>query len=71
MLFRSRTWLNSLGSSLKPSVSGSAYVNYIDPTLKGWEQAYYGSNLDRLIRVKQTYDPDDAFTFAQSIPSAS
>jgi Berberine and berberine like len=46
-------------------------VNYIDSTLKGWQQAYYGSNLDRLIQVKQTYDPDDAFTFAQSIPTSA
>jgi hypothetical protein len=66
-----RSWLSSLGSALRPSASGYAYVNYMDPTLKGWQQAYYGSNLDRLIQVKLTYDPDDAFTFAQSIPTAT
>jgi FAD binding domain/Berberine and berberine like len=69
VLAENRTWLNGLWSSLRPSASGAAYVNYIDPSLKGWQVAYYGANLDRLIRVKRTYDPDDAFTFARSIPT--
>jgi FAD/FMN-containing dehydrogenase len=62
-------WLDHLQQLFSPVTQGS-YQNYIDPTLADWQQAYYGANLPRLQRVKQTYDPDDLFHFAQSIPAA-
>jgi FAD/FMN-containing dehydrogenase len=64
----SQSWLNTWYASVAPYLSGSAYQNYIDPFLQGWEEAYYGANLGRLRQVKRTWDPDDAFRFAQSIP---
>jgi hypothetical protein len=64
-----QAWLVHAASMLSPYTDGSAYQNYIDPTLSDWQQAYYGANLGRLIRVKQTYDPDNVFHFAQSIPT--
>ena len=60
-------WLTWLGDQVFDSTSG-AYQNYIDPTLSNWQSAYYGSNLTRLTTIKRKYDPENLFSFAQSIP---
>lgn len=62
-----RSWLDQTQNTFAPYAQGS-YQNYIDPTLPNWAQAYYGVNLTRLMGVKKSYDPDDVFRFAQSIP---
>ena len=49
-------WLRWLGSNVFTPETG-AYQNYIDPTLVDWRTAYYGSNLERLVKVKGKYDP--------------
>lgn len=63
-----RSWLHGLWASMRSEASGYAYQNYIDPDLPNWQHAYYGTNLQRLVQVKAAYDPDDVFSFAQSIP---
>lgn len=60
-------WLNATWQAMHPYSNGEAYQNYIDPELSNWQQAYYGSNLQRLQNVKQSYDPHNLFHFAQSI----
>ena len=64
----SRAWLQELFVKLDPYFTGFGYQNFIDPTLTDWEQAYYGTNFTRLVQIKNIYDPDDFFNFAQSIP---
>jgi FAD/FMN-containing dehydrogenase len=62
------SWLTTAATDMAPHASG-AYQNYIDPTLADWQEAYYGANLPRLVKVKAAVDPDDFFHFAQSIPT--
>jgi len=62
-----RAWVSQARAQLAPSMTGEAYVNYIDPQLPNALHAYYGANLPRLVKVKQAYDPHNLFHFAQSV----
>lgn len=65
----SKDWIEEFFDSMRPFFTGSAYQNFIDPTLIDWQSAYYGINFPRLVDVKRTFDPDNFFRFAQSIPT--
>ena len=64
-------YMSDLYASMRPYVSGAAYVNYCDLDLSDWAEAYWGSNLARLRRIKAAFDPDNVFHHAQSVPSAA
>jgi hypothetical protein len=59
--------VNDVVAELATAGATGAYVNYIDPALPDWMNAYYGGNAARLKSIARTYDPDDAFHFAQGI----
>jgi FAD/FMN-containing dehydrogenase len=63
-----RRWVDRSWSSVHPWGSGRVFPNFPDPDLEGWGQAYYGPNVDRLVKVKARYDPDNVFRFHQSLP---
>lgn len=67
---RNIAWIRDFHADLRKDSSGGCYVNYIDPDLVDWQRAYYGSNYDRLVRVKRAYDPHHLFKFPQGIPVA-
>jgi FAD/FMN-containing dehydrogenase len=60
-------WLASTAAKMAPYVTGGAYLNYIDPDLKRWQTAYYGSNYRRLLEVRREVDPHHYFNFPQAI----
>jgi hypothetical protein len=46
------------------------FPNFADPDLDSPADRYYGSNLPRLLLIKQHYDPGGLFRQPQSIPLA-
>ena len=61
------SWLTQTQAALRPYVSGTAYQNYIDPALTGWQHAYYGANYPRLESIRVQIDPQHYFNFPQAI----
>lgn len=51
--------------------SDGAYVNVPNAPAADWEQQYYGPNVERLRQVKAAYDPQNVFSFEQSVPLVS
>ncbi|KIK69142.1 hypothetical protein GYMLUDRAFT_35210 [Collybiopsis luxurians FD-317 M1] len=40
------------------STGGGAYVNEADPFARDWKNAFYGKHYDRLLSIKDKWDPD-------------
>lgn len=68
MSARTAKAIQDLYGSMRPYFPGFSYVNYTDLDLPNWAEAYYKENLARLSQVKEKYDPENLFRFAQSIP---
>ncbi|RAJ40406.1 FAD/FMN-containing dehydrogenase [Kitasatospora sp. SolWspMP-SS2h] len=62
-------WLAGLDHLIAAHATGGAYLNFTDPDLRGWRDAYHGANYPRLVATKQRHDPDRLFAFPQSIGS--
>ncbi|EJM99706.1 FAD-binding oxidoreductase [Herbaspirillum sp. YR522] len=67
---RQQAWLSEYFAAMQPFMLRQSYVNFPSRELPHWANAYYGTNLARLMRVKKKYDPGNLFTFEQSIPPA-
>ena len=60
-------WAADFWRALRPFGDG-AYVNVPNAAASDWEREYYGSNRERLRQVKAKYDPENVFSFEQSVP---
>ena len=61
-------WMSSTWSYIQSHTQDQAFQNWPYAGITNWPTAYYGANFDRLVRVKQAYDPHNLFHYAQSIP---
>ena len=64
------TWVAEFTEALAPYVDG-AYANVPNAGMADWATAYWGANVDRLRAIKSKCDPDDVFSFEQSIRPAT
>ncbi|MFJ9946577.1 FAD-binding oxidoreductase [Kitasatospora sp. NPDC091207] len=64
-----QAWIAEFSQAMRPYVNG-AYVNVPNIGMADWETAYWGSNFDRLRKIKAKYDPQNVFQYQQSIPPA-
>jgi FAD/FMN-containing dehydrogenase len=67
---RNVKWVYDFKKAMRSHVSGFSYFNYCDRETDNWAHSYYGDNLERLVAVKNKFDPDNFFKFAQSIPTS-
>ncbi|MFF0030662.1 FAD-binding oxidoreductase [Streptomyces avermitilis] len=67
---QAQAWIAEFSQALRPYVNG-AYVNVPNIGMQDWETAYWGSNFDRLRKIKAEYDPRNVFQYEQSIPPAA
>ena len=68
--FPSFKWITKFYDALQPFLPPEVYVNAPDLQLKDYLNKYYGVNLQRLVEVKQKYDPTNVFNYPQSIPTS-
>jgi Berberine and berberine like len=65
---RAITWVRSLWQALQPFSSGNIYVNYESDVGADRVQAAYGAaKYDRLVALKNTYDPTNFFRLNANI----
>lgn len=62
------SWMADYWAAMQAYMLPQSYQNFPDRSLVDFASAYYGTNLPRLQEVKRAYDPDNVFSFAQSIP---
>jgi FAD/FMN-containing dehydrogenase len=65
-------WARSLFQAAAPYSTGSVYVNFMTQDETDRVRAAYGENYDRLVALKNKYDPTNLFRINQNIrPSAA
>ncbi len=61
------SWARELFQAAAPFATGGVYVNFMTQEEHDRVQAAYGSNYDRLVKLKNKYDPTNLFRVNQNI----
>jgi FAD/FMN-containing dehydrogenase len=64
---RAAAWVGGVRRDVSPVLGPGSFVNFPDPTLPRWWDAYYGANYERLVKIKNTSDPAGLFRYPQGI----
>ena len=64
---RAVAWLDRFGQIAGAMGNGARYQNYPRRGNPAFRQNYFGQNLDRLMALKQLYDPANLFAFEQGL----
>ena len=60
-------WADEIWRKMRPFFSEGVYVNYLGDEGEDRIRAAYGNNYDRLVTLKNKYDPTNLFRFNQNI----
>jgi FAD/FMN-containing dehydrogenase len=63
-------WVKQYWESLHPYSAGGAYLNFIGDEGEDRVKASYGENYERLVSIKNKYDPHNLFRVNQNIKPA-
>ncbi len=61
-------WCRELFDATAPCATGEAYVNFMTEEAAGRVSSAYGSSYERLVALKDEYDPNNLFRMNQNIP---
>jgi FAD/FMN-containing dehydrogenase len=64
------SWARKFFDTMAPFATGGVYVNFISEDEERVREAY-GSNYERLAKIKQRYDPDNLFRVNQNVSPAA
>ena len=64
------SWARELFQAAAPFATGGAYVNFMTEEEQDRVRSAYGSNYDRLVKLKNKYDPKNIFRLNQNIQPA-
>jgi FAD/FMN-containing dehydrogenase len=68
---RNIAWTRECWDAMRPFMATGAYVNYLEDEADPHARDAYGANYDRLLKLKNKYDPDNLFRINHNIrPSA-
>lgn len=61
-------WFDTMVEAFESGSTHGAYFNYPQRDLPNWARRYWGENLERLVEIKNKWDPKNVFHHGQSIP---